>query len=289
MAGLARVCLSLIILFAVNACSASTGPRQGQVAQLSPQPPVPPQTEPHDTPDPLTEQCLTHEFAKSKQVTHYMVPLLNKYNKRICDQLEGSCIYQKKAKPYLHNFGYKDQLLADARCKNGYGNMKNCLHPCRVVAASMAHHRFGQILFLKELVGKKCGNLERDGYEITHDGYVVVYDTGSPVHFNKTGRFDFFWGRCKTENNGVCPEGAEDISSATTNSDYCVVWDPSAPQNNVAIKAAVTAKVKAEALARGDLEAAAEFDLDQVAAQHASGSLRSGFRQDQGADTHAIE
>jgi hypothetical protein len=142
--------------------------------------------------------------------------------------------------------------------------MKNCLHPCRVVAASMAHHTFGEVLFIKDLVGKKCGNLLRDGFEIIHDGYVVVYDTGSPVHFHEKGRFDFFWGRCKDSSDGVCHEGAEEISQATSHGDYCVVWDPKHPAVNASFKDSFSQSVRAEALSRGDTEAAAEFNLDPI-------------------------
>jgi hypothetical protein len=209
--------------------------------------------------------CLATKFAKTKLVTHYMIPLLDKYDHYVCDQLEGTCIYNKAGEPYLHNYGYPDEPLAQARCKNGYGNMKNCLHPCRVLAASMKHHRFGQIVFIKELVGKKCGNLERDGFEIVHDGYMVIADTGSPKHFNATGRFDFFWGRCKDDQGGVCKEGAaEEIANEASHSNYCIVWDPKKPKMNSNIKDVFTANVKAEARKRNDLEAAAEFDLDHL-------------------------
>jgi hypothetical protein len=209
--------------------------------------------------------CLTTKFAKTKDVTHYMIPLLEKYDHKICDQLEGTCIYNKDGEQYLHNYGYSDQPLAQERCQNGYGNNKNCLHPCRILAASMKYHHYGQIVFIKELVGMKCGNLERDGFEIVHDGYMVIADTGSPKYFHAAGRFDFFWGRCKDDQNGVCKEGsAVEISNAATNGSYCIVWDPNKPKVNAAIKDAFTLNVKAEAVLRGDLTAAAEFDLDNI-------------------------
>lgn len=209
-------------------------------------------------------QCLDGKFAKANLVTHYMVPLFEKYNHYHCDQLEGTCIYKKNGVEMLHNYGYKDQVLANARCKNGYGNMNNCLHPCRVVAASMKHHRFGQILFIEELVGQRCGNLARDGYEMIHDGFVVVMDTGSPRHFNKLGRFDFFWGRCKDNRNGICAEGAQDISDATTKGNYCVVWDPRKPLKNDITRITFENLVRYEAVARGDHQAATDFDLTKA-------------------------
>lgn len=209
--------------------------------------------------------CLTPSFQKTKEVTHYMIPLLDHYNHTVCDQLEGTCIYDKAGEPYLHNYGYTDEPLAQARCKNGYGNNKHCLHPCRVLAASMKYHRYGQIVFIKELVGKKCGNLERDGFEIVHDGYMVVLDTGSPVHFHQPGRFDFFWGRCKDDRGGVCHEGAaQDISHAASGGNYCIVWDPATPKQNADVKDRFTALIKAEATKRNDPGAALDFDLDNI-------------------------
>jgi len=205
--------------------------------------------------------CLAGTQAQTKQVTHYMIPLLSKYNHQICHLMEGTCIYLKNSVPYLHSYGYRDQPLAQARCKNGYGNKANCLHPCRTVAASMKHHRFGQVLFLKELVGQRCGNRKRDGFEMIHDGFVVVADTGSPKHFNAKGRLDFFWGRCKDRRSGICLEGAQNISQAVSKSSYCTVWDPAQPRKNQDLKSAFVRAVKAEALARGDKGAADEFGL----------------------------
>lgn len=212
----------------------------------------------------LSPECMGQKFVKARAVTHYMIPLLDRYDKFHCDQLEGTCIYQKEGQSFLHNYGYRDQPLSEARCKNGYGNMSNCLHPCRVVAASMKHHRFGQIIFMKELVGQRCGNLQRDGFEMIHDGYVVVYDTGSPKHFNAPGRFDYFWGRCKDDRQGVCHEGGVDISAATTRQDYCVVWDPRKPLQNEGMRAAFENQVRFEAIRRGDNQAASDFDLTKT-------------------------
>lgn len=211
---------------------------------------------------PAAPPCTT--FAKANLVTHYMIPLLDSYDHYICDQLEGTCIYNKNNVPWLHNFGYKDEPLSKARCKNGYGNKQNCLHPCRVLAASMKHHNFGQIIYIKDLVGKKCGNAERDGYEMIHDGYVVVYDTGSPKHFNKKGRFDFFWGRCRDDRGGQCFEGGVQVSAAATNSDYCIAWDPKKPKTNAVLKDTFTQVIKTEATLRRDYSAASEFNLNNL-------------------------
>ncbi len=210
---------------------------------------------------PTASPCKT--YAKTNLVTHYMIPLLENYDHFVCDQLEGTCIYKKDGVEWLHNFGYTDEPLSQARCKNGYGNQQNCLHPCRVLAASMKHHTFGQIIFMKELVGQRCGNLARDGFEMIHDGYVVVFDTGSPRHFNKKGRFDFFWGRCKDDRGGECFEGGVEITAATSYGNYCIAWDPKKPKTNVAIKNAFTKMIRTEATLRRDYNASSEFSLDR--------------------------
>lgn len=208
----------------------------------------------------INTRCLPDKSFKTKEVTHYMIPLLNSYSHRICDQIEGTCIYKKDGVPWLHNFGYADTSLAEARCKNGYGNQSNCLNPCRTVAASMKFHDYGQIVFIKSLVGQKCGT-RRDGPVITHDGYVVVADTGSPKYFHELGRFDFFWGRCAKMKNGECLEGATTISATISDTDACIVWDPKDPNTNADLKNAFTSKVKNEALQRGDPGASQDFNL----------------------------
>lgn len=211
---------------------------------------------------PVGPNCLPGKNFKAKKVTHYYVPLLTKYNSFTCNKMEGTCIYKKSGVQWLHNSGKSDQRLSEAACKNGYGNKNDCLHPCRVLAASMEHHRYGQVLYFPNLVGKKCGHKERDGFEIIHDGYMVVLDTGSPSHFNAQGRFDFFWGRCKDRSNGICLEGALAVSDSLSNSPYCVAWDPANGSRNVEFKLGFINKVRNEALARGDNQRAASFDLD---------------------------
>jgi hypothetical protein len=96
---------------------------------------------------------------------------------------------------------------------------------------------------------------------MVHDGYMVVLDTGSPTDFNAEGRFDFFWGRCKDQANGVCFEGAEPISDGITDTPYCTVWDPSQPNTNVDFKNMFVNQVKTEDRARGDNGAADDFNL----------------------------
>jgi hypothetical protein len=76
---------------------------------------------PADTP-PVAPFCLPGKSGTTRLVTHYYVPLLDKYSHFTCDKMEGTCIYNKKLDQWLHNFGYEDQRLSEARCKNGYGN-----------------------------------------------------------------------------------------------------------------------------------------------------------------------
>ncbi len=207
-------------------------------------------------------KCLPNKSATTKLVTHYYVPLLEVYDDFTCNKMEGTCIYKKNGVEWLHNYGYQDQPLEDARCKNGYGNVQNCLNPCRTIAASTKHHRSGEVIFIKNLVGQRCGS-RRDNTDMIHDGYVVVGDTGSQKHFNAPGRFDFFWGRCKDKSNGVCHEGALAISQAITKASYCMVWNPADPLKNEDIKVGFVTKVKREALRRDDYGAAEDFDLDK--------------------------
>ena len=203
--------------------------------------------------------CINGSSMQTKDITHYMIPLLRAYSTSICDTMEGTCIYMKQNVPYMHNYGYTDEPLAQERCKNGYGNRQNCLHPCRTLAASMKYYQPGQIVFIKDLVGKKCGNLQRDGFELVHDGYMMIGDTGSPKYFHSTGRFDFFWGRCQNMKSGECLEGAIPISDATTNTPFCTVWDPSHPEVNRALHDAFLKKVQSEDMERGDPGAAADL------------------------------
>ncbi len=210
----------------------------------------------------IHSKCLPNKTGTTRRVTHYYVPLLEQYDHFTCDKMEGTCIYKKQGVPWLHNFGYVDTQLDEARCKNGYGNKQNCLNPCRTVAASMVHHRWGEVHYIQSLVGKICGS-KRDGTEMIHDGFVVVGDTGSPSHFNAPGRFDFFWGRCQDKSNGVCNEGAQMLSEAASSSQYCMVWNPANPLRNEDLKIDFVWRVKQEAIARGDQGAAADFDLDK--------------------------
>lgn len=239
-----RVIYVLLFAFSLG-CQAESEPLQAEVEATA-----------------IHRRCLPGKSATLKTVSHYYVPLLEHYDDFTCNKMEGTCIYKKNGVPWLHNYGYEDEPLEFARCKNGYGNVQNCLNPCRTIAASTRHHRSGEVFFIKELVGQKCGN-RRDGTDMIHDGFVVVGDTGSPKHFNAPGRFDFFWGRCENKRNGICFEGAHVISEAVTKTPYCMVWNPADPLKNQDFKNEFVMKVKREALRRGDQGAADDFDLDK--------------------------
>lgn len=206
----------------------------------------------------LHPKCLG-DGQQAKRVTHYMVPILKSFEKKTCEVMEGTCLFEKSGTPYIYSVGHGSQPLATARCKNGWGNKSNCLHPCRVLAASMDHHTFGQIVFIKDLVGKRCGSRARDGFEIVHDGFMMVADTGSSRHFNAPGRFDFFWGPCERRAGGECLEGAIPISEALTKGDFCTVWDPKTPERNSDVKNAFVSAVSQEAKQRGDEGAAQDI------------------------------
>lgn len=152
--------------------------------------------------------------------------------------------------------------LEKAECKNGvgYGRTWNCTHPCRSLAANPKYHRPGEIIFFPALVGKTCGAGKN---AMIHDGFMVVNDTGSSTHFNREGRFDFFWGECRNSHNGMCMDpGAIQISTLLSDSPYCRAWRPGDPNYNEGIKIVFQDAVRAQAFASDDNRMAAGFDLD---------------------------
>ena len=215
---------------------------------------------------------------KTNKVTHYYVPLLGSAspNKRNCHSIEGVCKYLVDGSMHIYNYtgasvsdaGFEayarsnDVPVADALCKHGkgYGKKTNCTHPCRSLAASTKHHSGGELLFFPKLVGVACGT---GTSSIIHDGFMFVNDTGSPRHFNKTGRFDFFWGDCSSFNsNAVCLDGnALKIDRMLDNADYEVIWKPEAPDTNRSAAEMFTLTVQAEAVKRDDGPEAVKFDL----------------------------
>ncbi|QDG74419.1 hypothetical protein [Labrenzia sp. PHM005] len=217
---------------------------------------------------------------RTNKVTHYYVPLLENDppNKRNCHSIEGVCKYISGGEKYIYNYTGEDapngsvfveyakrhsKLVSEAVCKHGkgYGIDTNCTHPCRSLAASTKHHRRGELLFFEELVGVECGSGKS---AMIHDGYAFVNDTGSPRHFNRTGRFDFFWGDCNSFNNdAVCLDGnALKIDRELDGAEYRLIWSPHLPERNKDIMKSVEKSVREEASKREDGEAARNFRFE---------------------------
>lgn len=190
--------------------------------------------------------CGGGKILHTNMVTHYYVPEMNHFNEFTCHQMEGTCHFKQKGEWYIANYGKKSMPLRDARCKSGYGYglPTNCVHPCRTLAANKRFHKPGEVIFFPNLVGMKCGTGKN---AMIHDGFMVVNDTGSPTHFNREGRFDFFWGECKKFGNGLCYDGGIPISQSLSTSRYCRVWRTQDPTRNVDAKLKVYAAINQEA------------------------------------------
>jgi hypothetical protein len=190
--------------------------------------------------------CGGTKVMRTNVVTHYYVPRMDHFSEFTCHQMEGTCHFKQKGTWYIANYGKKSMPLRDARCKSGYGYglPTNCVHPCRTLAASKRFHKPGEVIFFPNLVGMKCGTGKN---AMIHDGFMVVNDTGSPKHFNREGRFDFFWGECHKFGNGLCFDGGIAISQALSTSRYCRVWRTQDPTHNVDAKVKVYAAINQEA------------------------------------------
>ena len=194
----------------------------------------------------MTIACGGAKIMRANVVTHYYVPKMDRFNAFTCHQMEGTCHFKQKGTWYTANYGKKTMPLRDARCKSGYGYglPTNCVHPCRSLAASKRFHKPGEVIFFPNLVGMKCGTGKN---AMIHDGFMIVNDTGSPKHFNREGRFDFFWGECNKFGNGLCYDGGVTISQALSTSRYCRVWRTQDPSRNVDAKVKVYAAINQEA------------------------------------------
>lgn len=71
-------------------------------------------------------------------------------------------------------------------CPYGMGAAKTCLDPYRSIAADKRFHKRGDVVYIPLLDGQVLPNGE------THDGHMVVRDTGGAILGE--GRFDFFIG-----------------------------------------------------------------------------------------------
>lgn len=216
--------------------------------------------------------------SNTNKATVYYVPLLKNRtpNKRNCHNIEGVCKYASGGKDYIYNFTGRRAPggaafakyaaehhveLSKAVCRSGKARWKtNCTHPCRSLAASLRHHRRGELLFIPELVGVNCGSNKST---IVHDGYVFINDTGAVKHFNKKGRFDFFWGDCnKFTRNAVCADSTSPkIDRILDKTEYRLIWSPHRPQKNKQLMKRVERKIRLEARRRGDGVAATSFSF----------------------------
>lgn len=218
---------------------------------------------------------------KTTKVTHYYVPILKNFDSQSCHFIEGVCHFQKNGVTHVYNYDggkkaspHKAVPLAKARCKSGigYGIQENCTHPCRSLAASVTHHKPGEVIFFKNLVGMRCGIGK---YAMIHDGFMIVNDTGAKKHFNHTGRFDFFFGPCRKKKNGICLEGGWDLSKVLTKSNYCRVWKPNAPTINTALKEKIYTVVRNEGIAKDDDQYASKVNVQQFIAYRTERGRRS--------------
>lgn len=183
--------------------------------------------------------------------------------RQVCTRGEQGRLLQ--AASVTHYYIPSQASVGNSHCRNGFGyygqpSMNDtCLHPCRTMAADPRYYRPGEILFFPELVGLTCGSGKN---KMVHDGFMVVTDNGNPEAINTEGRFGFFWGRCKNEQNGFClDEGAIAIDFTLTFSNYCRAWRPQDPTWNSDIKLMIYNQVRKEAIRHGDRNAS-DFDLD---------------------------
>lgn len=106
--------------------------------------------------------------------------------------MQGSCLLMRNGVSRLlnyagsnrgvHRFNFTDRSV----CPYGFGVKEICLDPYFSVAADLKYHKAGDVIFVSKLRGLPLP----DGR--THDGYVVVRDTGENIVGRD--RFDFFTG-----------------------------------------------------------------------------------------------
>lgn len=136
-------------------------------------------------------------LSRTQNVTTYYTPESVKKDRRAC-QMEGTCIYQNKnGEQVLYNSG-KEVKLSKTNCKQGIGVRGSCLDQCRSLAANNKLYPPGTVIYMPSLAGTTCGGK-------THDGLMIVQDTGGAFKGAGKGRFDFFIGKCsKWGRNDTC-------------------------------------------------------------------------------------
>ncbi len=117
--------------------------------------------------------------------------------------MQGSCFYLDKEGVTLYAYKKMVEIVVPGTkktirqprfrpnkeftlCPQGMGAHRICLDPYRSIAADPKFHKIGDVVYVPLLRGQKLPDGE------THDGYLVVRDTGGNI--KGEGRFDFFIG-----------------------------------------------------------------------------------------------
>ncbi len=107
--------------------------------------------------------------------------------------MEGTCALKAEPNYKIINYTHKVNgeprftvLDAKTPCRFGYGVQNICLDPYYSVAADLAYHKAGEVIFIKEMRDVLLPNGER------HKGYFMVRDRGGAI--KGPNRFDFFTG-----------------------------------------------------------------------------------------------
>ena len=147
--------------------------------------------------------------------TQYFIKDVVGPNDRACTD-EGSCRFQNKDGEWLiKDVKEAPVLAADTACKFGRGINDACLMPCESIAADLRYHSFGDIIYISEFAGLKCGQFENK------NGRFFVNDRGRDV--KGKNRFDVFIGDCMKSKDGDCSDpDQQDIKlRVLTNKVYC--------------------------------------------------------------------
>lgn len=149
-----------------------------------------------------TRSCKPEEIAKLKTLENEVLATLCRAEIADC-AMQGSCFYKDskgvrlfafhrnlvlihpETKKEIYQPRFKLNTLSE-RCPQGMGVRNICLDPYRSIAADPSFHKVGDVVFIPRLRGQKLPNNE------THDGYMVIRDTGGRI--KGKGRFDFFIG-----------------------------------------------------------------------------------------------
>ena len=117
----------------------------------------------------------------------------------VCAEIYNSCLLQgtceirnEKERAIINvadvvNSEYRFKKVDDKICRYGFGGGREiCLDPFHSVAADLSIYKFGQVIYIPDVVGLVLP----DGSK--HDGYFIIRDSGGAI--KGYGRFDFFTG-----------------------------------------------------------------------------------------------